>query len=120
MLPPSAATLGVVMREYAFDHPPVVGAGRVVFKVRNAGALHHELVLVRLPPDFAGTIDQHVRSDTRVAVATVAVLADRSPGQQGIFAADLTPGRYGFICYLEDPDGRQHVFKGMSSELSVV
>jgi hypothetical protein len=107
------------MREYRFDHPPQVAPGRVVFTVRNAGALRHELVLLALPEDFP-PIDQQLHSDERRAVDTLAALHDRDPGTRDTFAADLAPGRYAFVCFIRDPDGVAHALKGMNSELRVV
>lgn len=110
--------LKVSMREYAFDHVPVVPAGRVVVLAENNGQLAHELVMVLLPDDVP-PIDQQLRSGQRRAVASIAALHGRPPGRQGTFAVDLAPGRYAFICFLVDPDGAQHARKGMSSELRV-
>src|SRR5947209_6015962 len=117
-LPPLPSTMDVTMREYRFDHPPQVPAGRVVFRVHNAGSLTHELILVAVPEDVP-PIDQQLKSDTRVGVDTIATLRDRAPGSNGTFAADLTPGRYAFVCFLMDPDGVSHALKGMASQFRV-
>jgi len=106
------------MREYHFDHPPQVPAGRVVFRVHNGGSVTHEAILVALPEDVP-PIDQQLRSATRVGVDTIATLRNRAPGSNGTFAADLTTGRYAFVCFLMDPDGVSHALKGMASEFRV-
>ncbi len=117
-LPPLPSTLDVTMREYAFDNPPVASAGRVVFRVHNAGSMAHELILVGIPPETPPIAEQ-LRSDNRIGVDTVATLRDRAPGSSDVFAADLAPGRYAFICFITDPDGVSHAAKGMSSEFRV-
>ena len=106
------------MREYAFDHPPQVSAGRVVFRVRNVGRLTHELILVSLPPDVPPIAEQ-LRSENRFGVDTIATLRNRAPGTADTFASDLTSGRYAFVCFLTDPDGVNHALKGMASEFRV-
>lgn len=118
-LPPSAFELGVVMREYGFDHPGVVEPGRTLVRVRNGGSLDHELVVARLPDDFAGSLVGGVRIDTRLVLDTVAIVTARGPGASGLFALDLRPGRYAFMCFVRDDDGVQHHRKGMTSELRV-
>lgn len=106
------------MREYGFDHASLVAAGRVVFRVRNAGTLTHELVLVALPEDFP-PIDVQLHSGDRQGVDTVAAVHNRPPGTTTTFSSDLSPGRYAFICFVKDPDGVSHALKGMSSEFRV-
>lgn len=105
------------MRECGFAFDPVIHPGRVVFRVHNTGRLQHELVMVPLPKDFHFHPDQS--ASTRTGLSTLAILARRQPGQDGTFAADLTPGRYGFVCFVTDADGVQHYFKGMTSEFTV-
>jgi hypothetical protein len=118
-LPPPAPTFGIVMREYRFDHAAQAPSGRVIFRAHNAGAIPHELTLVHLPADYPATIDEQLHAPTRRSVDTVAILFNRLPGEDGVFAADLAPGRYGFICFLKDPDGVAYAFKGMSSVFAV-
>lgn len=115
-LPPPAPDFEVVQREFRFDHQPVVAAGRVVFRVGNAGRLDHELTLVRLPEDF-GPIADELASEERRSVATTAYLLPRAPGATGTFAVDLAPGRYALICFIPDAGGVAHYEKGMSSEV---
>lgn len=108
----------VTMTEYAFAHRRPVPPGRVVFRVRNVGRVDHELVLVALAADVP-PLDAQLRGRERRAIPTIARVTATEPGATGIFAADLKPGRYGFICFLSDPDGTQHSLKGMSSDFLV-
>jgi len=107
------------MTEYRFDHDRTAAPGRIVIRAHNAGAVPHELTVARLPDDFTGTVEGGVQSGTGLVVSTTAILFRRSPGEDGVFALDLRPGRYAFICFLADQDGIQHQKKGMSSELAV-
>lgn len=106
------------MSEYRFDHLPDAPAGRVVIRARNAGSQPHSLVLVQLDEDMP-PIDQQLHSDTRRAVPTLAQITPHPPGSSEVVAVDLTPGRYGFVCFVKDADGVPHSLKGMSSEFRV-
>lgn len=117
-LPRSAPTVDVDMSEYRFDYDATFGVGRTVVRVNNRGQLEHQLVLVFLEPGVA-PIEAQLRSPERIVVPTVVSLGARPPGGTGTFAVDLDPGRYGFVCFVEDPDGAQHAVKGMSSEFRV-
>lgn len=117
-LPSSPDRVDVTMEEYRFDHPKEIAEGRVVFRARNVGTRPHQLALVILDEDLP-PIQQLVRSATRRAVPTMAFLPQRQPGRVGTFAVDLTPGRYGLVCFIADADGVNHAAKGMSSELRV-
>jgi hypothetical protein len=106
------------MSDYAFQHPPDVAPGRVVFRISNAGSRTHSMVLVELPEDLP-PIREQLRSDVRQPVDNLARLPDRPAGSRDTFAVDLVPGRYGMVCFVADPDGVSHALKGMSSEFRV-
>ena len=105
------------MFEYGYRYNPAIQAGRVVFRFTNGGHVDHEAVLVALPKDFHFHPDPHATA--RTGLSTLAILARTRPGQSGTFAVDLTPGRYGFVCFVTDADGVQHYYKGMTSEFAV-
>lgn len=114
-LPPGPAKVTVSMSDNRFAYRPPRSTGRVVFEVRNDGRVDHELVLVILPDELP-PLEQQLRSESRRVIATLGSLPRRQPGHRGTFAVDLQPGRYGIICFVQDPDGIQHAQKGMSSE----
>lgn len=120
-LPPPPTTLGVEMREYRFDISGRrrISPGRVVFRVRNAGRVDHQLILVALPKSFVGSLSEQLQDSKRQGVLPAAILAGRRPNQTGSFAVDLPQGRYGMVCFLKTPDGRSHAVQGMNAELSV-
>jgi hypothetical protein len=95
-----------------------VPAGRVVFRVDNVGTLEHSLTLIAIPEDYP-PLDEQLHGETRRGATTIQVLPRRKPGVPGTFAADLRPGRYGFVCFVEDPDGVNHALKGMNAEFRV-
>ena len=106
------------MAEYRFTHQPEIPEGRTVFRVVNAGAEPHSLVLVELEEDVP-PIDEQLRSPNRRGASTYAQLPERPPASRDTFAVDLHPGRYAFICFLADAQGVPHSLKGMSSEFRV-
>lgn len=106
----------VTMDEYSFAFSTDIEPGRTVFKVDNEGAHKHELVLVRLPT--AGPpVEQML--DTGQMVKTLAHLSPREAGEQGVFAVELSSGRYAMLCFVEGEDGEKHVNKGMHAEFKV-
>ena len=118
-LPPKPAEMSVTMAEYRFDHPPEIAAGRVIFRIHNAGEIDHKLEMVVLPEDFEGTLDAQLHSDVRVPLAGVASIARQRPSDDEVFAVDLPPGKYGFLCFTEFPEGGTHALRGMSSQFVV-
>jgi len=106
----------VAMRDHRFEFDPVIPAGRVVFRMDNAGQAPHRLTLFPLPEDLP-PIDVQLRGDQRRLLKPFAGIYDRPPGDTGTFAVDLAPGqRYAMICSLRDEDGQPHYLKGMASE----
>lgn len=95
-----------------------IPAGPVVFRINNDGRLKHELFLLRLPKDLKGTLDEQLhRKEQRVALPVASTLP-RLPRQSSTFAVDLSPGRYGLVCFIKDEDGEQHALKGMNAEFT--
>lgn len=124
-LPNPPPVLNVTLSDYRFDYDAQVPRGRVEFRVRNTGRSAHELVVVILPEQspslqdlFAETTAQPAETNAG-ALRNLAVLPPRQPGGTGTFAADMAPGRYGFLCFIQDADGKQHIDKGMLSEFRV-
>lgn len=91
--------------------------GRVVFRVANEGDTDHDLTLVKLPDDVSG-VSQWLDSGVG-GVQPVYVMADRGPGEHGVFAVDLPAGQYGMLCLVEDDDGTPHYKNGMVADLHV-
>lgn len=115
-LPGRTATVQVSLQEYNIGHTPHVPSGRVMFALRNSGRVPHRPSLVPLTEDVP-PIDQQLRGAERRAVSPFAGVTTLGPGERGVFAVDLEPGRrYAFICFAADEDGRPHAVKGMSSE----
>ncbi len=107
------------MDEYRFDYDrSSVRPGRVLFKARNSGRLPHQIVMVLLPPELPPIVEQ-LNSPERKAVTQIASFPPKPPGATAAFAVDLQPGRYALICFVSDPDEKQHGAKGMASEFRI-
>lgn len=113
--PPSPRVVEVEMSEFAFSPLPPVGAGRVVFSVRNIGQVRHELQFFPLADDIP-PIDQQLRGTQRRILNPLAGVPGRDPGQTGTFSVELVVGqRYALICFLTD-GGKPHATQGMNAE----
>lgn len=116
---PGPVVVDVKMTEYRFGFDPArLRPGRVLFKARNEGRLSHQMVLVALPPELPPIVEQ-LNAPERKAVTQVARFPPKRPGTTAAFAVDLQPGRYALICFVPDPDGKQHGAKGMASEFRI-
>lgn len=117
-LPPPPEQVTVTMTEYRFGHPAQLPAGRTVFRVKNSGTVAHQATLLSLPQGFP-PIREQLAGAVRRPVPTVALVHAVQPGGEETFAVDLAPGRYAFVCYVEESPGVQHADKGMASEIRV-
>ncbi len=110
-------------------NPATVPPGQVSFRVTNAGALNHELVVLPLakgqyPGQRAIGPDGKADETGSVAEASRTCGADRgeenqnamgiAPGASGWTTVTLTPGRYELICNITG-----HYWTGMYTELDV-
>jgi len=118
-LPRPPTMMDVTMSEFRFEHASAVAAGRMIVRVDNRGNVEHQLQLLRLPDDLPTTLDAQLRSSTRRPVTTMRLMPMSPAGHHTAFAVDLSPGRYGFVCFLPGSDGQRHALKGMNSELRV-
>lgn len=118
-LPPPPTVVEVAMVEHRFDYRRAIPPGRVIFRVANLGRVEHQMVLTRLPDDLL-PLDDQLHSDVRRPLETLRTLPAYAPGESGSFAVNLAPGRYGFLCFLQEPgDEVSHALQGMNSEFLV-
>jgi len=117
-LPPAPTTVKVSMSEYRFSYNKQIPAGRVVFRIANAGSVVHRMILTPWPSNLA-PVQEELHNDKPNPINPIAGIDNRPPGTEGFFAADLTPGRYAMLCLFIDPDHQAHAMKGMTSEFTV-
>ena len=127
--PPAAArtvpvrTLTVTARNYAYDMPDTVAAGRTEFRLLNKGTEMHHVSLVRLEgghtvADFLAALKAggpppawaHDEGGPNTPV----------PGGTSVAIVDLKPGNYLTVCFIPSNDGVPHVMKGMIRGFTVV
>ena len=92
--------IGTLLTEFditlsAASAPP----GEVVFDVRNAGALPHEVILVRTELD-AAALPVHDGAVDEEALDIVAEVRDLAGGETATMTAELEAGHYVLICNL--------------------
>jgi hypothetical protein len=75
--------------------------------------------VLALPDGFPATFEEQFRSENRIALMPIMNLPRQAPGSTAVFALDLAPGRYGLVCFVDDPDGASHAAKGMTAIVTV-
>jgi len=110
--------------EYTFRFSKPLVAGKHTVHVMNMGTLEHEAVIVKLAPgksmkDFDAWF-QHGMKGPSPAEPTPG-MAGLGKGRTGTFTTDLTPGRYGIVCWIPDLKDAAitHEMHGMVQEFTV-
>ena len=118
-----AADVTIKLSDYDFQPSPLLTPGRHTIRVENAGPQAHEIVMLKLAPgkkveDFGRWAETGMKGPPPAEpLGGVAVL---DKGDHGTFEVDLTPGEYGFICFVPDSkDGKPHLFHGMMKQVKV-
>jgi hypothetical protein len=120
---PPAADVTIKLADYTFAASPALTQGHHTIKVENVGPQAHELVLLKLAPgkkaeDFAKWAESGMKGPPPAQPLGGVTFLDK--GAQGTFTADLTPGDYGFVCFVPDAkDGKPHVAHGMMQTFTV-
>jgi hypothetical protein len=121
-LPAAGDTVRLV--DYAFEQARPLTAGHHTILVENSGPQPHELVLLKLPPgksveDFGAWVAPGAMQGPPPAMP-VGGLAVIASGESAVLEVDLTPGAYGFICFVPDlKDGKMHFMHGMMKQITV-
>jgi hypothetical protein len=118
-----AADVTIKLSDYDFQSSQPLTPGRHTILVENAGPQAHEIVMLKLAPgkkveDFGRWAETGMKGPPPAApLGGVAVL---EKGDHGSFDVELTPGEYGFICFVPDSkDGKPHLFHGMMKTIKV-
>jgi hypothetical protein len=117
------ADITIKLTDYKFEPSQPITAGRHTIMVQNAGPQAHELVLLKLAPgkkveDFGKWAESGMKGAPPAEPIGGVTFLDK--GGQGSFTADLTPGNYGFICFVPDAkDGKPHLAHGLMKNFKV-
>jgi len=117
---PAAEGSLVTAVEYEFQGvPETLATGEHTFTLQNDGEEPHELYLAYITSDQS--IEEIIElPEKQVNKVTQAVdRVEAAPGGSAEFTAALVPGRFGYVCFVQAPDGTPHAFLGMAGELTV-
>ena len=117
------ADVNVRLSNYKFTMSKPLTVGHHVIRVTNDAEQPHEIVVVKLPPGKTVAALAQWVEDGMNGQPPAMPLGGISPLQKGrsaTFPLELTPGRYGMICFLPDmKDGKSHSMHGMTTEFTV-
>lgn len=113
----------IKLSDYAFDPSTPLTAGHHVIRVENAGPQPHEMVMVKL--DAGKTMQDFAQWALKLQGPPpgqpMPGASPMSPGEANTLTVDLTPGEYGFICFVGDAkDGKPHLAHGMVKQFTVM
>src|SRR5215207_4429341 len=117
------ADITMKLLDYEFQLSATLTPGRHTIRVENAGPQAHEIVLLKLAPgkkveDFGRWAETGMKGPP--PAEPLGGIAGLDKGDQGSFDVDLTPGEYGFICFVPDKkDGKPHLMHGMMKQIRV-
>jgi uncharacterized cupredoxin-like copper-binding protein len=95
--PAASAKIGVALRDFTVTPAPTAGlAGKVTFRVHNAGAVKHEFVVIRTNKPAADLL----KGDEANEAGNVGEIGDLQPGVTKSLRLDLKAGHYALICNL--------------------
>jgi hypothetical protein len=110
------------LRDFSFDMPATLPAGKATYKVVNAGPQLHELNVVKLAP--GKVLEDVLAWDERPSgpppFEPVGGMNGLSLDRVGYMTLDLASGDYVAICHIPDPaSGVPHAHLGMAKAFSV-
>lgn len=117
-----AADEHVTLADYTFTLTHPLTAGPHVVSVSNVGSQPHEIQLVRLAPGKTpqDVIQWVMKPQGPPPGEPVGGVSPLAPGRTSSFTATITPGDYGFICFLPDAkDMKPHFMHGMIQTVHV-
>lgn len=109
--------------DYGFRFSKPLVAGKHTIHVMNVGTQDHESVIVKLAPgktmkDFDAWLQSGMKGPS--PAAPTPGMAGLGKGRTATFTTELTPGRYGIVCWIPDvKDGKPHEMHGMVQEFTV-
>jgi uncharacterized cupredoxin-like copper-binding protein len=112
------------MKDFTFEMPAEVKAGKSTWEITNAGPEPHEMALVKLAE--GKTLQDVVAAMQSNPMAIPDFIQDAGgmqaldSGMTGYLEADLTPGNYVALCFVPSPaHGKPHIELGMMMPFTV-
>jgi hypothetical protein len=109
--------------DYGFRFSKPLTAGKHTIHVMNNAAQEHEAVMMKLAPgktmkDADAWFESGMKGPSPVTPEPG--MAGLGKGRTATFTTNLTPGKYGIVCYIPDAkDGKPHEMHGMVQEFTV-
>jgi hypothetical protein len=124
---PPVAALTVTLKDFSFETPATVPAGRSTVRVTNAGPQPHEMAVVRIASgkalaDVLGFLNAApgTAPSGPPPFSSVGGMQGLGQGGAGFATLDLQPGDYAFVCQIPDPSsGQPHSALGMATMVTV-
>lgn len=120
---PAPRVVTIVARDYAFEAPDTITAGRTEVRLVNRGPEAHHAYIMRFDGGKGlNDLMAALRAGGPLPSWTHDVGGPNSPvpGGTSVAVVDLTPGTYAILCVIPSADGTPHVMKGMSHAFTVV
>jgi uncharacterized cupredoxin-like copper-binding protein len=93
--PVASANIAITLKEFTITPSPTVGrAGRVTFRVHNAGTMRHEFVVLRTNKPA----DSLLKGDEASEAGNVGEIPGLAPGATKTLRLTLKAGHYALIC----------------------
>jgi len=110
------ADASIVLKDFGFEMPAEVKAGKQTWEIKNAGPQLHEMVIFKLAPgktmDDVGAFFQSPAGPP--PFEAVGGMQALSVGKSAWLVLDLQPGNYIALCNVPDPaSGKAHAELGM-------
>jgi uncharacterized cupredoxin-like copper-binding protein len=112
----------ITLTDYKFTPSAPLTAGHHLIKVENTGTQWHEMTFVKLQP--GKTVQEFAKWGEKLVGpppgAPINGISSLSVGEVNYIEVDLTPGDYGFLCFLPDvKDHKPHLAHGMIQQFTV-
>ena len=116
--------LAIEAADYKFGAPSSIAAGPTRIVVNNVGKEDHQAQVAKINDDktFEDLTAALGAQDIPAALGMLDLVGGptgAAPGATVATSANLEPGQYVFMCFVESPDGVPHLAKGMISRLEV-
>ena len=120
----AAQELAIEAKDFSFVAPATLPAGATRIVVNNTGQEDHQAQVARLAEGatFEALTTALQAEDLPTALGMLSLVGGPTgvtPGATVATSANLDPGQYVFLCFVESPDGVPHIAKGMIGQLEV-
>lgn len=119
---PDATQVAVTASDFEFTIEGNVPAEKVAFVMTNEGEVPHHMSILKFKEGTTAEQAEAAFEDGSVPAlieSEVGQSSDAAPGEEAVLNAELEPGLYGMGCFVDEPDGVPHFFKGMRTVFEV-